>query len=277
MPSLYSSSPRRQIIQPSCIMVLLAAFTFASSGCSKPKSDNSGGGHGSASSDNANTAPSKTAPPASAGSGTPTQWEAKAASLNGAAGQTFTLACSPGGTAYSVWGSDIYTADSSVCTAAVHSGLITFQQGGTVTIEMRPGRSIYGASERNGVTTSDYGAWQSSFVFKTPNTESVLREADEQTPVLWNASAGMLNGDDGKTWKLKCPPNGKEASVWGTDVYTQDSSICNAAVHAGKFTMDSGGSVTVELRPGESSYQGSTRNGVTTKDYGPYGRSFVVK
>src|SRR6185295_17596466 len=152
-----------------------------------------------------------------------------------------------------------------------HSGLVTFEKGGTVTIEIRPGRSIYGASERNGVTTSSYGSWQSSFVFKTPNTEAVLREADEQTPVMWEASASILHGDSGKTVKFKCPPNGKETSVWGTDIYTEDSSICNAAVHAGKFTRESGGSVTIEIRPGESSYQGSTRNGVTSKDYGAYG------
>lgn len=277
MPSTHSSTPRTQLIQLSCVMLLLAVFTLTNSGCSKLKRDNGGGGHSSSTSDNSNIAPSTSAPPSSVASGTPTTWEAKATSLGGAVGQTFTLTCSAAGTAHSVWGSDVYTADSSVCTAAVHSGLITFQQGGTVTIEMRPGRSIYGASERNGVTTSPYGSWQSSFVFKTPNTEAILRDADEQTPVMWNASAAMVNGDNGKTWKFKCPPNGKEASVWGTDVYTQDSSICNAAVHAGKFTMDSGGSVTIELRPGESSYKGSTRNGIKTNDYGPYGRSFVVK
>ena len=192
-------------------------------------------------------------------------------------GRTITLACSPGGTAHSVWGSDIYTADSSVCTAGVHSGLITFQQGGSVTIELRPGRAIYGTSERNGVTPSAYGAYGSSFVFKTPNTESALREADEETPVLWNTSAVMVGGDTGKTWKFKCPANGKEATVWGTDVYTIDSSICNAAVHAGKLTMETGGSVTIELRPGESSYKGSMRNGIKTNDYGAYGRSFVLK
>src|SRR5437588_1896847 len=180
MPLPYSSEKHSKA---ACIILLLIVLT---SGCSKLKSDNSGGRHSSASSNNSNTAPSTSVPPASVTSGTPTTWEAKATSLNGAVGQTFTLACSPGGTAHSVWGSDVYTADSSVCTAAVHSGLITFQQGGTVTIELRPGRSIYGASERNGVTTSDFGAWQSSFVFKTPNTEEIVRAAEEQTPVLWS-------------------------------------------------------------------------------------------
>ena len=188
-----------------------------------------------------------------------------------------TLACSPGGAPHSVWGSDIYTSDSSICTAAVHSGLITLQQGGTVTIELRPGRTIYGASERNGVTTNAYGAWGQSFVFKTPNTEAVVRAAEDATPVLWNTSAGMVTFEVGKSVKFSCPANGKEASVWGTDTYTLDSSICNAAAHAGKIQLESGGSVTIELRPGESSYKGSVRNGIKTNDYGQYGSSFIVK
>src|SRR5437588_8798217 len=180
MPLPYSSEKHSKA---ACIILLLIVLT---SGCSKLKSDNSGGRHISASSDNSNTAPSTSVRPASVTSGTPTTWEAKATSLNGAVGQTFTLACSPGGAAHSVWGSDIYTADSSICTAAVHSGLITFQQGGAVTVELRPGRNIYGCSERNGVTTSPYGPYQHSYVFKTPNNEEIMRTAEEQTPVLWS-------------------------------------------------------------------------------------------
>ncbi len=263
-----------------CVVFLLAVIVLGVAGCSKLKNENStavtGGGHTSTSADNSNTGPSS--PPApSAGKGTPTTWEANATSLNGKDGETFTLACSPGGTAYSVWGSDIYTADSSICTAGVHSGLITYQQGGAVTIELRPGRTIYGCSERNGVTTSPYGSYPHSFVFKTPNTEGVVRETEDQTPVLWNTSASMVSFEPGKTYKFKCPSSGKESSVWGTDIYTLDSSICNAAVHAGKLTMDSGGAVTIELRSGESSYKGTTRNGITTNDYGKYEQSFVVK
>ena len=265
---------KKRRISNSCRVLFLAAIVLAA--CSKPKNENNtgtGGGHTSTSADKPNTSP-----PALTSAATPTTWEANAASLNGKDGDTFAVTCSPGGTAHSVWGSDIYTADSSICTAAVHSGLITYEQGGAVTIELRPGRSIYGCSERNGVTTSDYGSYQHSFVFKTANTEALVREADEQTPVRWNTSTAMIGGaETGKTYKFKCPAGGKESNVWGTDIYTADSSICNAAVHAGRLTMESGGSVTIELRPGESSYKGTIRNGIKTNDYPAYGRSFVVK
>lgn len=272
----------RRIIR-GCVVLLLAAIVLGGVGCSKLKNENSpagtgGGGHTGTSADNSNTGPSSPpVPPSSAGTGTPTTWEANATSLNGPDGQTFTLACSPGGAAHSVWGSDIYTADSSICTAGVHSGLITYQQGGTVTIELRPGRTIYGCSERNGVTTGPFGSYQHSFVFKTPNTDAVVRAAEDQTPVLWNTTASMVSFETGKTYKFKCPASGKESAVWGTDIYTLDSSICNAAVHAGKLTLESGGSVTIELRSGESTYKGTTRNGIKTNDFGQYGQSFVVK
>lgn len=263
-----------------CVLLSLAAFVLGSAGCSKLRSDSNsntgGGGHTNVSNDNSNTGRSS-APPTSNAEGTPTTWEATATSLKGADGQTLTLACSPGGTPHSVWGSDIYTSDSSICTAGVHSGLISFERGGTVTIELRPGRTIYGSSERNGVTTSAYGSYQHSFVFKTPNTEAVVREAEDQTAVLWNASASMVTFEVGKTLKFKCPAGGGESAVWGTDIYTLDSSICNAAVHAGKLKRESGGPVTIELRPGEDSYKGSTRNGIKSNDYEKYGSSFIVK
>ena len=261
------------------VVLLVTTIVVVTAGCSKLKNDNSaantGGGSHSETASAASTPPANT--PASSEPGKPTPWEANADSLNGKDGETMTLACSPNGTLHNVWGSDVYTADSSICTAAVHSGLITLQQGGTVTIELRPGRNIYGASERNGVTSQTYGSWPHSFVFKTPNTDALVRVADEATPVLWNTAATLGSFEVGRTLKVSCPANGKESNVWGTDTYTLDSSICTAAVHAGKIKLETGGPVTIEMRPGESSYKGSERNGIKTNDYEQYGSSFVVK
>lgn len=274
---------QRRIIGGCLVVLLLAAIVLSGAACSKLKNENSnagpgGGGSTSTAAENSNISPPPPpSPPFSAAEGKPATWEVNASSLNGKDGQTITLACSAGGTAHSVWGSDIYTADSSICTAGVHSGLITYQQGGAVTIELRPGRTIYGCSERNGVTTSPYGSYPRSFVFKTPNTEALVQEAEDQTSVLWNTSASAVGSETGKTYKFKCPSGGKQGTVWGTDIYTLDSSICNAAVHAGKLTTESGGPVTIEIRPGESSYKGTTRNGIKTNDYPKYGQSFVVK
>lgn len=63
--------------------------------------------------------------------------------------------------------------------------------------------------------------------------------------------------------------------VWGTDVYTDDSSVCAAAVHAGKITFADGGNVIIEIRAGQHTYTGSTRNGVTSQDYSDWPGSFI--
>ena len=209
--------------------------------------------------------------------GTRSGWETTASELGNEDGKTFTFNCTSNGSAHSVWGSDIYTADSSICTAGVHAGLVTFERGGSVTIELRPGRPFYGTSERNGVTTSVYGPYGRSFVFKSENAGSGNNEAEDVIPILWNTSTSMLTYEAGKLYKFKCPGAGKPNNIWGTDVYTADSSICTAAVHVGILKFEPGGLVTIELRPGEKSYEGTTKNGVTSRGYGDYAHSFVVR
>jgi len=96
---------------------------------------------------------------------TSADWTTTAKALRGRNGQKFTFACGSNGAAGSVWGTDLYTDDSSICTAAVHSGLITLSKGGTVTIEIAPGDTSYTGSSRGGITSSDYGSWTGSFKF----------------------------------------------------------------------------------------------------------------
>lgn len=104
-----------------------------------------------------------------AGSG----WSTSALGEADRLGERFVFHCPPDGSAGVVWGSDTYTADSSVCTAAVHAGLIDFASGGDVTIEIRPGESAYSASTRNGVNTLGYGSYDASFVFVTDGTAAI--------------------------------------------------------------------------------------------------------
>lgn len=94
-------------------------------------------------------------------------WRLNASAHRAAIGERFEYDCSPNGSPSTIWGTDVYTDDSSVCTAAVHAGLITFAEGGQVTIEMRPGQDAYVSSERNGVVSDDYGAWGGSYALVT--------------------------------------------------------------------------------------------------------------
>lgn len=96
-----------------------------------------------------------------------TDWNATATSLRGRNGERFVFRCPATGTAgRGPWGGEVYADHSSVCTAAVHAGLITFASGGFVTIEIRAGLDFYaGSPGQGGVTSSAAGGWPGSFAF----------------------------------------------------------------------------------------------------------------
>ncbi len=66
-------------------------------------------------------------------------------------------------------------------------------------------------------------------------------------------------------------------SLWGTDVYTADSTLATVAVHAGVLKAGQTAVVKVTILPGQAAYQGSTRNGVTSSSYGFYSGSYKVE
>jgi hypothetical protein len=98
------------------------------------------------------------------------------------------------------------------------------------------------------------------------------------TPATWSTRATdhdcATPGVVGSRFTYACPAGGTASSAWGTDVYTHDSSICTAAVHVGRIDLAGGGAVTIEMMPGQASYPGSTRNGITTSTWGSWGCSF---
>lgn len=68
-----------------------------------------------------------------------------------------------------------------------------------------------------------------------------------------------------------------EGMAWGTDTYTGDSVLAVAAVHAGAVKAGETAVVKVTVLKPLSSYQGSTRHGVTTHAFGRFGTAFKVE
>lgn len=111
------------------------------------------------------------------------------------------------------------------------------------------------------------------FIFFLVSQLSAQREVTWDTQPNGLAPSGL---DIGVRMQVECPGNGAlSGRLWGTDFYTDDSSICTAAVHAGKITVQGGGLVTFEVRGDAAPYKGSVRNGVQSRDYGTWGRSFT--
>jgi hypothetical protein len=90
-------------------------------------------------------------------------WGASASAL--AVGTRARFTCPPSGEEYAIWGTDTYTSDSSVCTAGVHSGLLSFDGGGEVTVNVIEGQESYVGTTQNGVVSRDYASYLSSFNF----------------------------------------------------------------------------------------------------------------
>jgi LCCL domain len=65
-------------------------------------------------------------------------------------------------------------------------------------------------------------------------------------------------------------------SVWGTEVYTADSTLAAAAVHMGVLKVGETGLVTVTIMGPQQKYVGSSRNGVTTADFDRYPASYRI-
>jgi hypothetical protein len=202
-----------------------------------------------------------------------TGWDADASDERGLNQQQFEFVCPAYGRDGTVWGTGTYTDDSSVCLAAVLEGKITQAGGGMVTIEIRPGQSSYKASKANGVTSNSYGAYGGSYVIvgASAATAGVGNGGSG-----WDAGTTSYSGFPGGRFVYGCPANGSAGSVWGTGTYTDDSSVCTAAVLDGKIALASGGTVTIEVKPGQSSYHGSTANGITSDSYGSYSGSFAI-
>lgn len=64
--------------------------------------------------------------------------------------------------------------------------------------------------------------------------------------------------------------------LYGADVYTTDSSLATAAVHAGVLKVGQTGVVRVKMVNPPAAFVGSTQNGVTSSGYGAYPGAYQI-
>ena len=67
-----------------------------------------------------------------------------------------------------------------------------------------------------------------------------------------------------------------DGPLWGTDVYTGDSSLACAAVHAGLAKPGEATVVKVVSVVPPAQFQGSVRHGITSHDFGRYGSAYTL-
>jgi LCCL domain len=97
---------------------------------------------------------------------------------------------------------------------------------------------------------------------------------------------GLLAADAPGNMVALCKPIGKtyyfrvhgeeRGNVWGTDIYTGDSALPAASVHAGAVELGEAAVVKVTVVEPLPQYRGSTRNGITSQSYGQYSTAYRV-
>ena len=174
-----------------------------------------------------------------------------------------------------IWGGsdNIYTDDSSLSTAVVHAGVIGVGETAIVKVTILPGQESYPSINRNGVTSQKYGSYAGSY--QITGKESGTLTSDAQLA----PSDGKLTIFRGRVGEFTFQVTGKTTGrIWGgyDNIYTDDSDIATAAVHAGVIKAGQTGNVKVRFLGGFESYPSIDRNGVTSNNYGSYAGSYQI-
>ncbi|XP_043921770.1 cysteine-rich secretory protein LCCL domain-containing 1 [Protopterus annectens] len=174
-----------------------------------------------------------------------------------------------------VIGSVHYEMQSSICRAAIHYGILD-NEGGWVDITRQGRKDLFIKSSRNGIQA--IGKYQSAnaFTVSKVTVKGVTCETtvEELCPYL-NAGSHCP--------RLYCPRNCLQehfhgARVIGTRFYSDISSICRAAVHAGVIRNHQGGYIDVMPVDKRKHYIGSFQNGISSESLQnpPRGKAFRV-
>ena len=102
---------------------------------------------------------------------------------------------------------------------------------------------------------------------------SVATKAQSQAPLNMKDYRG--NNGNVYTFQVTGKTSGR---IWGgsDNVYTDDSEIATAAVHAGLVSPGSTAIIKVTILPGRSSYPSLSRNGVKSIQYGSWDGSYKL-
>uniref|UniRef100_A0AAX7UEK0 LCCL domain-containing protein n=1 Tax=Astatotilapia calliptera TaxID=8154 RepID=A0AAX7UEK0_ASTCA len=152
---------------------------------------------------------------------------------------------------------------SSICRAAIHHGVID-NNGGLIDISRMDKLPFFVRSTKNGI--------ESLSKYKAGNAFTVAR-VKEMTADCYTTVAEICPYKEPNSHcpRFFCPENCKaQPSYWspviGNKIYTDNSSICKAAIHAGVIKPN-GGFVDVLPLDKRKSYTGVLKNGIQSERY----------
>ena len=106
-------------------------------------------------------------------------------------GKTYDFFCQPAAEDLihaPIWGTNVYTSNSGICSTAIHSGMIS-EEGGLVSIEILEGQEFYTGSQKNGVESEDHAETSLSYTFvgevlidESSETEKTAKNEGKRNP-----------------------------------------------------------------------------------------------
>ena len=127
----------------------------------------------------------------------------------------------------------------------------------------------FGLSKHGGFTGKFEGSVPIKGVVCSSNAESKNEDAwvkaDCDTRARGNSD---FDGETNTNFKVLCPAgclNSGTGKVIGDEIYTDDSSICKAAIHSGQIPPEKGGKIEVVIETGRDSYESSELNGIRSE------------
>ena len=102
---------------------------------------------------------------------------------------------------------------------------------------------------------------------------SIATNAQGQAP----ANMKGYRGNNGSVYTFQVTGN-SNGRIWGgsDNIYTDDSDIATAAVHAGLVSPGSTAIIKITILPGRSSYPSLSRNGINSIQYGSWDGSYKL-
>jgi hypothetical protein len=109
----------------------------------------------------------------------------------------------------------------------------------------------------------------------SPQVTQIPR-ALSRTPQADRKTAETYRGRVGQSFLFNVT-GALDGPVWGTQIYTDDSHIPAAAVHAGLLRPGEKGVVRITILPGQETYRGSNAHGVSSSAYGRWSGSIRLE
>ena len=185
-----------------------------------------------------------------------------------------------------IYGTDVYTHDSRLDTAAVHAGVVKLGEEAIVKVTILPGQSGFKAAGRNGVSSmswsgTGYECFKVELATATdPAPPAAAKStAPTETRSDLRADPGSLAGFReyaGKSLLFEVT-GANDWPVYGSDIYTDDSPLNVAVVHAGILGVGKKGIVKVTILGSQDKFENVSRNGVTSRSWGSWGGSYKVE